>query len=383
MLFDLRPKDNVKDLFDREVEIHELIDSIEKYPLILVTGIRRIGKSSLVRTVIKDGRYELVYLDGRAMYAGSGGNIKKADLIQRLQEALSDFSNFEKIKRFLENVEGISLKDFSLSMNWKEVDLLTLIEKIEKYGQKAEKYIIFFFDEAQYLRYYGTKGGKDLLSMFSYMYDNFKFVKVILSGSEVGLLHDFLSANEYTSPIYGRYIKEISLGTFKREISISFLEKGFEEVKVEIDEKDIQKAIELFDGIPGYLVEFGNRYSQTLDFDKAMEGTFQSLSGMVKGEIEELRRKSERYIEILKYISNDINTWSALRNSFFAKGDTISDSRLYEALKNLEKMNWIKQGSDQKYEIIDDVLKEILKKCEATKLPDLLSSTLTLKSSIL
>jgi len=363
MLFDLKPKEDIKSFFDREEEINDLVDSIEKYPITMVTGLRRIGKSSLVRTVIKDKRYQSVCLDGRAMYANSGGNIKKADLIQRLQNALSEFSNFEKFKVFLSNVRGISVKDLSLSMNWKEVDLLSLIEKIDKFSEKENNYTVFFFDEAQYLKYYGTKGGNDLLSLFSYMYDNFKFIKIIISGSEIGLLHDFLNVDDYKSPLYGRYIREISLNPFDKLTSISFLEKGFDEIKVKIDRENIRRAVEVLDGIPGYLVEFGNRYAQFKDLDMAIKSTFQGLSGMIEGEMRELERKSPRYVQTLAYISNGINTWSGLKNAFFAKGDTISDSRLYEILKNLEKMTWIKQErTGEKYEIIDNVLKEILKK---------------------
>ncbi len=363
MLFDLKPKEDIKSFFDREKEIKDLVDSIERYPITMVTGLRRIGKSSLVRTVINDKRYQNVCLDGRAMYAGAGGNIKKSDLVQRFQNALSDFSDFEKFKTFLKNIEGISFKDFSLSMNWKELDLVTLLERIEKFGKKEKKYIIIFFDEAQYLKYYGVRGGKDLLSLFSYTYDNLKFIRIILSGSEIGLLHDFLNVNDYNSPIYGRPLGEISLNPFDKSTSISFLEKGFNEIKAKINQEDIQKAVEILDGIPGYLVEFGNRYTQFSDLDKAIKSTFQSISGMVNGEIEELKSRSPRYVEILKYISNGINTWSALKNTFFAKGDTISDSRLYETLKNLEKMTWIKQENNRgEYAIIDSVLQEILKK---------------------
>ena len=95
---------------------------------------------------------------------------------------------------------------------------------------------------------------------------------------------------------------------------------------------------------------------------RCAECGFQNSSRMAKGKIEELKEKSEGYIEILEYISKGINTWSALRNSYFTKGHIMLESSLYEALKNLEKMNWIKRGSDQKYEIIDNALKRILKK---------------------
>ncbi len=44
------------------------------------------------------------------------------------------------------------------------------------------------FEEAQYLRYSRINFG----SLLAYIYDNLLYLTVILTGSEVGLLHDFL-----------------------------------------------------------------------------------------------------------------------------------------------------------------------------------------------
>jgi len=118
----------------------------------------------------------------------------------------------------------------------------------------------------------------------------------------------------------------------------------------------------------GYFPEFRSRDFQIPHFNKTIEDTFKNSSRVTKGKIEELKEKNEEYIEILEHISKGINTWSALRNSYLTKGNIIiPEWSLYEALKNLEKMNWIKRGSDQKYEIIDDALKRILKKASNYK----------------
>ncbi|MDI3517347.1 MAG: uncharacterized protein PWP37_1108 [Thermotogota bacterium] len=48
MLFSLMPKTKKEDLFDRE-ELQELSRFMDIYPMIVVTGLRRVEKSSLIR----------------------------------------------------------------------------------------------------------------------------------------------------------------------------------------------------------------------------------------------------------------------------------------------------------------------------------------------
>ncbi|TDA31867.1 MAG: hypothetical protein DSO04_03205, partial [Hadesarchaea archaeon] len=60
MLFDDRPKEDRKALFDREKEVNELKKSL-KHPITVVTGIRRIGKTSVLKVSLKEiGRESLL-----------------------------------------------------------------------------------------------------------------------------------------------------------------------------------------------------------------------------------------------------------------------------------------------------------------------------------
>jgi len=49
MLFSFEPKTSRKELFDREGEFKSLESSLKTYPIVIVTGLRRVGKSSLIR----------------------------------------------------------------------------------------------------------------------------------------------------------------------------------------------------------------------------------------------------------------------------------------------------------------------------------------------
>lgn len=67
-LFDLRPKTSRDELFDREMGLEELHRSVGRgYPLIAVLGIRRIRKTSVLKTFL--GEIKGIYIDLRGIGA--------------------------------------------------------------------------------------------------------------------------------------------------------------------------------------------------------------------------------------------------------------------------------------------------------------------------
>jgi len=44
MLFDPEPKRNKKDFYDREAELRALLEAMERERLVVIQGIRRLGK---------------------------------------------------------------------------------------------------------------------------------------------------------------------------------------------------------------------------------------------------------------------------------------------------------------------------------------------------
>ena len=69
-LFDLRPKTSRRDLFGRERELEQLHRAVERgLPLIAVLGVRRVGKTSLLKTFL--GEVDGIYVDMRGFAEGS------------------------------------------------------------------------------------------------------------------------------------------------------------------------------------------------------------------------------------------------------------------------------------------------------------------------
>ncbi|WP_243665462.1 hypothetical protein [Vulcanisaeta sp. JCM 16159] len=65
MLFDPKPKERREDLFDRDDELNKLRTGLD-YPVTLLLGIRRSGKSSLVKVLMSEEKDVIwIYLDLR------------------------------------------------------------------------------------------------------------------------------------------------------------------------------------------------------------------------------------------------------------------------------------------------------------------------------
>ena len=349
MLFDLRPKSRREDIFDREKEFKELEESIKTYPLTLLLGIRRVGKSSILRAYL-NGKPGII-IDCRELY-GERGHITREDLIRELQASGSLLS-----KAFAKFKISIDLK--FLKLEPRETSLREIFRELNEVGEKTGEFILAF-DEAQYLRFYGSRGGKDLLALFAYAYDSLSNLKIILTGSEVGLLHDFLNIGNYESPLYGRVAGEVYVKPFDKDTSIKFLKKGFDEVGINIPRDELERAVRILDGIPGWLVTFGVEYTKEGNFERAITRTLEIAKGLIFGELKELERRSPRYMIILQAVALGYNRWSLIRDYLAIKGYKTPEPRLLELLKNLKKMGWIEE-KDETYYLTDPVVSIILK----------------------
>jgi len=358
MLFDLRPKDKREELFDREKEIEVIKRSAQDYPVTLILGIRRVGKSSLLRVALNEMKNG-IYIDVRKLHFDSGGWITNEVLIQAFERALNSLN--PKIKKelldYLKHIKGVSIAGVKINFE-KKASLSEILEALNDYGK-----VIIAFDEAQYLKFYGARGGKEFLSLIAYAYDNLKNLSFIFTGSEIGLLHDFLGVFDYESPLYGRVYNEITIEPFTRDLSKEFLKSGFSELGIKISDNEINKAVELLDGIPGWLVEFGYHYSKRRDFEKAIENVLIKAEKFLEGELKELEKKSHRYILILKAISLGFNRWESIKEFIESHDKRVPNSRLAVLIKNLEKMSWIRAeyGEKKRYKIVDPVVEKVLR----------------------
>ncbi|NJE01119.1 ATP-binding protein [Thermococcus sp. JdF3] len=356
MLFDPRPKERIGDMFDRRREFKAILSGMEDYPITLIIGIRRVGKSSLLKATLNEYEGIGLYLDARRLYATGSGSISSSVMVDELQRIILGNGRFGFLRGI--SVERISLGGIQLRP--RGMTFIDVLEFLNGLGEKTGKRVVLAFDEAQYLRFYGSKGGKDLLAAIAYAYDSLPNLAFVFTGSEVGLLHDFLGITEYSSPLYGRVYEEVEVKPFSRELSEAFLRRGFEEVGLDVPGGEIRKAVDELDGIPGWLVEFGFNYWKKGNFEEALQSTIAKARAMIREELRELERRSPRYSLILRALAMGLSSWSMIRDYLEAKGGPITNARLSQLLKSLEKMGWIKKENGA-YEIIDPVVERVLR----------------------
>ncbi|MGC9136193.1 hypothetical protein [Caldivirga sp.] len=105
-------------------------------PLTLVLGIRRIGKTSLIKAFLEP--YNGFYADLRGVNTQLG-------LYERLAQGLSE--GLSKLKGYLMSIRGVSIMGFSVSLKWRgqnSINLLGLLEELSRRG-----WFIIVFDEVQ------------------------------------------------------------------------------------------------------------------------------------------------------------------------------------------------------------------------------------------
>jgi predicted AAA+ superfamily ATPase len=62
MLFSIKPKERRDELYDFEKELEELIKGIERSPITIVIGMRRTGKTSLLKVALNELGNPYIYI---------------------------------------------------------------------------------------------------------------------------------------------------------------------------------------------------------------------------------------------------------------------------------------------------------------------------------
>jgi AAA+ ATPase superfamily predicted ATPase len=131
-LFDLRPKSRREDLFDRERELSELYRGVERgYPVVVVLGVRRVGKTSILRVFLNE--VDGVYIDMR-------GVVRRSDLEVRLTDSLT--SSLGRLRRFLEGIRGVEISGLSLEIRWRGRDSVSLAGLLTEVNRKGGRFVV-------------------------------------------------------------------------------------------------------------------------------------------------------------------------------------------------------------------------------------------------
>jgi AAA+ ATPase superfamily predicted ATPase len=317
--FDPKSKENTKDFFNFEGLRIDLKDAIEDrlIPLIAVHGIRRTGKTSLIRVVLNSSKNKYVWLDSRDITS-------RDDFYRKLSEETN------KLRRF--RFHGFAIKglEFAVSSG-KDWD----------YMNKHK--IILVIDEAQLLKRY------HLDMIIAYIYDNFPNIKTILSGSDTGMLMNFLGKNNAKAPLYGRAVFELQTYRLNPEDARRFLYEGSKQINKTFKPEEIKEAIDKLDGIIGWLTKYG-WHRNKLSHHAALGKVINEGKLVVKEEFTKFAARSEnRYIAIAKALEYGAH-WKEI-----ARKVKISNKQLYSMLKRLIDYGYVEK-KDRIYKLTDPLL---------------------------
>ena len=183
-----------------------------------------------------------------------------------------------------------------------------------------------------------------------------------MTGSEVGVLRDFLRLDDPKSPLFGRYVHEIKLDRFTPEQSMEFLRRGFSELGMSVSDDELSEVVKYVNGIPGWLTLYGHyRGVVGLGHREALAKVFDLGTKLVMEELSKVIAPSRRrYLAILEAVTHGMSRWSQIKTYVTAKTGPITDRRFTDLLTKLVKYS-ILEKKNNKYKITDPMTQHALK----------------------
>ncbi|MGQ9719021.1 MAG: AAA family ATPase [Nitrososphaerales archaeon] len=355
MYFDPRPKTKREDLYDREKELEQFLKALSYAPMIVVTGLRRTGKTSFVNVALSECGCPHAILDLR----GLPYNPSYADIVRRLEATFRriDRKWFSDLVDALKHLKGVSVLGSELSFEWGKagVDLTELFAEIDGWAAKKQRKFVMAFDEIQIIR-----GDKWMLRFLAHVVDSYHDVVIVVTGSEVGVLFDFLGFDQTGSSLYGRHFVQVQMKNFSANMAKDFLVMGFGQIKLKPPEEVVDYAVQRLDGVPGWLTLFGVRCRDRNACSREIVDEVASEAGkLAREEIMKIVALSKRYGVILNFLVKvGKASWSQIKSVVETKeARSVTNNAVSTLLKNLANMGIVLE-TDSKYTIADSLLVE-------------------------
>ncbi|HJW98432.1 MAG TPA: ATP-binding protein [Candidatus Bathyarchaeia archaeon] len=353
MYFDPRPKTKKEDLFNRETELKQFEEVLPYASIIVVTGLRRTGKTSFVDVALSKTDHPYIFLDMRDLPLGPS----RAEIVRKIESAFGkmDTKWHSSILDTLKHVKGVNIAGASMTFEWSKqgIDLTELFDKIDTWAKKQKKHFLLAIDEVQLIR-----GDKNIPRLFARIADVNRNITIILTGSEVGLLYDFLGFETPESPLYGRHYVEIRMRNFKPEEAKTFLTAGFKQIKLSCTDEIIDYAIQKLDGVIGWLTLFGARSRDTKKCDKqTVDDVVDEGGRLSRSEALKIVKYSVRYGIILNYLAKTgKGNWTKIKTALeIDEKRSLPSSSFTELLNRLTKTGLLEK-EDNEYRIADPLL---------------------------
>lgn len=171
----------------RKIEQSKIQEFINSEKSMLVYGLRRVGKTTLIKESLSKSNIDYIYFE--CMKASEELNVSSfVKLInEKFNESFGDFNSFKQVFELINN-------------HYKGLCIV-----IDEYSYMKEYYLLSKKTDS-------SLKAIELDSEFQYIIDNlFTNCKLILCGSSISIMKGLL---EYSSPLYGRFNSIINLEPF-------------------------------------------------------------------------------------------------------------------------------------------------------------------------
>ncbi len=330
--------------------------------MIVVRGVRRIGKSSLIRVTLNTSgpRLRLV-LDARALPVLSADAVYDliAEALRRLLEESRGLRGL--LGSMLSRIDGVEVSGFSVAIQQRKPGVLQrLAQALSQAARELGEPAVLVFDEAQDFRIV-----PGFTRVLAHIYDYVDNVKLLLAGSEVGLLDRLLGKGNPEAPLYGRPYLEIAMPRLSRSQSVDFLERGFAELGLEWPSSYIEEAVDMLDGIPGWLTAYGYHAYTTRDHRAALSRVTQEGAALAARELEAFLQPRaparRRYILILECLAARPMRWAVLKRCLEASlGRRLNNAQFTRYLHELEAYSFVEKRGEE-YMLADPLLSEAVR----------------------
>lgn len=344
---------NKVDLFNRDAELKLFSDAVAYASLIVIIGPRRTGKTSFMNVALAELGLPYISLDLR----GLSYNPSRADIVRKLEAAFNQIDRkwLHTLGNALRRVKGVEILGNAISLDWSKtgVDLTDLFDKINAWALKQGIKFLAAFDEIQLIR-----GDKQIPRLFAHIADTDRHITLVVTGSEVGLLFDFLGFDDTESPLYGRHYTEIRMRNFDPREAEAYLVAGFQQIAVPAPTDVIRYAIEKLDGIVGWLTLFGVECRDHNACDKDLVDEVVHKGGkLARAEALKLTNLSHRYGTVLNFLAKvGTASWAQIKATLEAREQrSLPNSTIANTLNTLVKTSLIIK-SDGRYHIMDPLL---------------------------
>jgi len=340
MLFDLKPKDERRDLFGRDKELQEL-ERLTESEWVAIVGARMTGKTSLVKTFLTEESRR----GKTAIYVNLPGARGIRDFLARLSESV---------------VSAASTKEISLKLPFVEVtQTFRFVENLFSQLQATKREVLIALDEVQEL----CRASRQFLKLLKLIHDTYSNVTFIFTGSMFGLMRVLLEP-EASSPMYGRKPAKLELKPFSEQTSMDFLREGFKELKVQIEEDELREVVSALNGYVGWLTYYGNfRCIRGRSREVALEEVLAEGKKIVEEELESFLkdRDKDAYLTALKAISLGAR-WSEIKRALENKFGEFNNKRVSDILRVLTSSMLVEKRGEV-YLIPDPILRKTVLEC--------------------